>query len=148
MKRFVLGICIFLFMFLFTGCGGRSLKCVKVSDFGNYKEEETYYLRFNKKSVKLLDININVEDIKEFDDDSDDSTNFVLQSINDYFSSYYNNKGISYSISNKENGFEYNIKINFNKLSRDMKSKVDIINYTNSYEIVRDELEQKDFICK
>ena len=144
MKKYINYIFIIFVAMNITGCGAKSLKCVKVSDNDGLRLEQKYYLKFNKNSVKSIDL--------EFDVDSNgksiDSVDGLLQSINDSFSTYYGNKGINYSTSEKSNGFIYNIKINFNKLSNDLKSKINIINYMNSYDMIRYDLEQKDFVCE
>ena len=144
MKKFFRCVCMVICLMAFTGCGGKSLKCVKKTDNDNMKMTQEYKIKFNKDSVKSLFIDIDVD----FAEDSIDLKDNILQSVRDKFSSYYDNSGIAYSISDKSNGFDFQIKINFNKLDKDAKSKVDIINYAESYEMIKSDLEQKDFICK
>lgn len=144
MKKFLSLVFLSVCLMLSSGCSNKSLTCSKSIDKDVLKLDQEYRLKFNKDSVRSLSINIDAVST----DSSVDLSNTILQTVKDKFSSYYDEKGISYSVSEKSNGFNFKIKINFNKVSSSTKSKIDIINYSSSYETIKTDLEQDGFTCK
>lgn len=144
MRRILCCVCMSICLMLFTGCGKKSLKCVSELDNDILSMKQEYKIKFNKDSVSSLSINIDV-DGKNSDIELSDT---ILKTVSDKFSTYYDEDGVSHSVSEKSNGFNFKLAINFNKVSSSTKSKIDIINYASNYDTIKSDLEQEGFTCK
>jgi len=132
-------------MILITGCGNKTLKCNRDNSYSDemkmYQELE---LKFKSDSVSKLSMNMSVELGEEYLDFKDS----LLQSVESEFADFSDEKGLSYSSSNNDSGFDFKLKINFNKLSDSAKNNIDIVNYESSYESVKADLEESGYSCK
>lgn len=144
MKKFLYCCCFVLCLFLFTGCGSKTLKCSKESNNNNeMKMFQSINVSFKNDSVSKLSMNINVQLSENYIDLRDS----LIQSIENEFDDFNGEKGISYSTKKKDDGFDFKLDANFNKLSNDVKNDLSIINYESSYDAAKQEFENSGYSC-
>lgn len=143
-KNLYLG-CLVLGLLFFTGCGSKSLSCTREN---NYSDEmimnQDLSVSFKNDKVSKLSMDMDVklgESYASFKDS-------LIESVESEFSGFSDQSGISYKTSKNDDGFNFKVKINFNKLSDDAKKNLDIVNYENSYDGVKAELEDAGYSCK
>ena len=132
-------------LFFITGCSSKNLSCTRDRDYNSdINIHNALNVKFKNDHVSKLDFGINVV-LGESYPDSKDS---LIENIKDEFKELSDSKGVTYSIHDNADGFDFNLKINFNKLDDTSKKKVDIINYEKSYDSIKSELEDVGYICK
>lgn len=130
---------------LFTGCGSRTLKCSRENNYSDeMKMIQKLDIKFKSEHIKKLAMDMNVELGDEYLSFKDS----LITSVESEFSDYSNERGVSYSTSDTENGFNFKLKVNFNKLSDDLKKSIDIVDYEKSYDSIKNDLEESGYICK
>ena len=130
---------------LFTGCSSKTLNCSREN---NYSDEmimnQDLSVSFNGDKVSKLSMDMDVKLGESYNSFKDS----LIESVESEFSRYSDQSGISYKTNKNDNGFKFNVKINFNKLSDEAKKNLDIVNYENSYDGVKAELEDSGYNCK
>lgn len=151
MKRYIsfLGVSLFCCLF-FTGCSlkkedkSKVLECSSSNTVGSTSTEEVYKVYFRDDKVDKVSLNISVT-LSEPDNVTRDN---LESDVDSAFEDYKNRKGVSYSSDVNDNGFNIKMDINYNELSEDDKTSINIINAENSYDEVKLELENNSFLCK
>lgn len=151
MKRYIsfLGVSLFCCLF-FTGCSlkkednSKVLECSSSNTVGSTSTEEVYKVYFRDDKVDKVSLNISVT-LNEPDNVTRDN---LESDVDSAFGDYKNRKGVSYSSDVNDNGFNIKMDINYNQLSEDDKTSINIINAENSYDEVKLELENNSFLCK
>jgi hypothetical protein len=135
----------FLCLFLFTGCGNKTLRCSKDNDLSeDIKNHQELKIKFSGDSMSYLYFNSDVRISEEY-------LNFkegLLDSSKSEFKSYDGINGIKYSFSDKKDGYASNLKINFKKLRSEQKKNVHIVDYEATYDEVKQDLEDSGYSCK
>lgn len=142
MKKFLF---LFVGVLVCTGCSQKSLKCYidsKIDD--NTSTHKEYSIVFKNDIVSNFDMSIDVT-LTDVDDVTSDN---LKASVNDVFKEYSNMKGVNYSYNDKDNGFIISTKFDFNKIEKNDKDKVSILNYKKSYDAIKLDLENDGFTCK
>lgn len=145
MKKYVYLSCLAFGLLLFTGCGSKTLNCTREN---NYSDEmimnQDLSVSFKKDKVSKLSMAMDVKLGESYSNFKDS----LIESVESEFSNFSDQSGISYKTTDKGDGFNFKVKINFNKLSDDAKKNLDIVNYENSYDSVKIELEDAGYNCK
>ena len=135
MKKGIYFSCLVLGLLFFTGCGSKSLSCTREN---NYSDEmimnQDLTVSFKKDKVNKLSMNMDVKLGESYDSFKDS----LIESVESEFSKYSDQSGINYKTN----------KNNFNKLSDEARKNLDIVNYENSYDSVKFELEDAGYSCK
>lgn len=144
MKKYFYSFLALSLLFL-TGCGSKTLKCSRDNSYSDdMKMYQNLNVTFNGDSVSKLSMDMDIqlsEDYLEFKDS-------LIESIESEFSTFVNEKGLSYSTSVRDDGFVFKLKVNFNRLSAEAKNELDIIDSENSYDSIKNELEETGYTCK
>ena len=114
----------------------------KIDD--NTSTHKEYSIVFKNDIVSNFDMSIDVT-LTDVDDVTSDN---LKASVNDVFKEYSNMKGVNYSYNDKDNGFIISTKFDFNKIEKNDKDKVSILNYKKSYDAIKLDLENDGFTCK
>ncbi len=145
MRKNIYLSCLILGLFLFTGCGSKSLSCTREN---NYSDEmimnQSLNVSFKKDKVNKLSMDMDVKLGESYDSFKDS----LIESVESEFSKYSDQSGINYKTTKNDNGFNFKVKVNFNKLSDEARKNLDIVNYENSYDSVKLELEDSGYSCK
>ena len=151
MKHYMSFLGVFLLCcLLLVGCGLKKsdsstvLECSSSNTVGSTSTEEVYKIYFLDDKVDKVSLNISVT-LNEPDNVTRDN---LESDVDSAFEDYKNKKGVSYSSDVNDNGFNIKMDINYNELSEDDKTSINIINAENSYDEVKLELENNSFLCK
>ncbi len=132
-------------LFFITGCSSKNLSCTSDKDYSSDMNiHQVLNIKFKNDHVSNLDMSMDVV-LGESYLDSKDS---LIENIEDEFKDLSESKGVTYSIHDNVDGFDFNLKINFNKMDDISKEKVNLINYEKSYDSIKSELEDAGYICK
>lgn len=132
-------------LFLITGCSSKNLNCTRESDYSSEMSmKQVLTIKFKGEHVSYLDMKMNVL----LSDSYIDFKDSLIESIESEFSNFNGKRGVSYSTSDNVEGFDFRVKINFDKLDDNSKKDIDIVNYEKSYDSIKSELEESGYICK
>lgn len=145
MKK-VLYLCgIVLCLTFFTGCSSRSLNCNMIGDYNDdLKWNQQLKIKFSNDHVTKLSTNMNVSLSGQYSE----SKSSLIESVESEFSQIINEKGVKSSTTDTDDGFNYKISINFNKLSDEVKKKISIVDYSKTYDYIKNDLEEAGYICE
>ena len=136
--------------FLVTGCGEKSLKCTRENNAYDDQMKMTQGLNvsFDGDKASGLTFTMDVSLDKELIDGNPNIASELADTASSEFDNIKDNRGVSYSMSKKENGFSSKLKINFNKVDDDTKKKIYLINHQSSYSSIKNNLERDGYTCK
>ena len=137
-------------MLFVSGCSHISLSCTKeTKSFADFATSyEKYNFVYKNDTIYKLSASMEVifsEDTLSSDENIVDNMGATTSSS---FSDLLGKRGVSYSLSNKSNGFVSKLKINFSKLDDESKKNITFINYKDSYSAMKKNMENKGFECK
>lgn len=138
--------CLSLFsLFIITGCGDdRKLECVKSNNDSTMNINQKTVTTFNNDDLKKISIKMDVE-IKDIYTDHEDG---LIDSVKSQFQAFIGQNGFKDSITKKDNAFTFELDVDLNKVSDDIKSKIDFVNIYHDYVQTKNEFESKGYSCK
>lgn len=137
----IIGLC----LFFLTGCGKNSLNCSINRDYGDdLKIYQELKIKFSNNHVSKLNLSMNAS----LDGEYVNNKSSLIESVENEFSRIPEKNYVKYSSKDTSEGFNFNVKINYNKLSDDSKKLVSVINYGSSYDSVKLDLEESGYTCK
>ncbi len=132
-------------LLVFTGCGNKkSLKCSRNNDYNDQLSmEQVLNIVFKSDKLSSLSMDMNVS----LTDDYVDFKNSLIESAESEFKDI-DSKAIKYSTKETSNGFKFNVKINYNKLSDEEKDELYIVDYEKDYDALKADLVEAGYNCK
>ena len=103
---------------------------------------------FKGDKASSLTFTMNVSFDAELIENNSDIVSNLADSASSEFDNIKDKKGVSYSMSKKDNGFNSKLTINFNKLDDETKKKIYLINHQSPYSSVKSSLERDGYSCK
>lgn len=144
MKKVMSIVFVILGLFCLTGCGKNTLSCSRENVYDqDIQTHQKIKVKFKKNRVNNLSFYMNAKLSDLYLENRDK----LIESVESEYSDLPKN-GVKYKSSNTSDGFDFNIKINFGKLSDDVKKRIAIIDYEGSYDEIREDLEDSGFTCK
>lgn len=145
MKKYLYCVFVFLFIFLISGCGSnKSLKCTRDNDYNNQLTmNQKLNISFKNDKLNKLSMEMNVslsDEYLSFRDSLIESAESEFKEIN--------SKAVSYSTKQSDNGFTFNVKVDYNKLSNEEKQDLYIVDYEKDYNGIKTELIDAGYNCK
>ena len=135
---------IFLFMaIILTGCGDKTLSCVKEEDIDFSKVNEKQVITFSNNKIKLYE----AEMIIQLNDDTKDYADLLLSSLEEPFSDYKDKKGIEYKTNKKDNNISLTFSADYSKMDKETKKSLGI-SEDSSLEKTKKSLEDDGYTCK
>jgi hypothetical protein len=135
---------------LLTGCGGKTLKCTRENNIPDdqMKMSQELNISFNGDKASNLVFKMDVSFESELIENNPTIVDDLAGTASSEFDNIKDEKGISYSISKKSDGFSSKLKINFNKVDNETKKKIYLINHQSSYSTIKSNLEKDGYSCK
>lgn len=144
MKRLFNFCCLMVCLFLFTGCSSKTLKCTRETSYNDEMNmSQQLNIVFKNDHISKLSMNMDVELLGTYMDSRDS----LIDGAESEFNKYGDVSGIDYTTKINDSGFNFKVKLNFNKLSEDIKKDLVIANYENSYNSQKKELESTGYSC-
>ncbi len=145
MKKYFCSIFMLCAVMVLSGCNSRTLHCTRENVYSDEMNmDQVLDIKFNGETVSNLYTSMKVE----LGESYVSFKNSLLDSVKNEFKDLEDSKGFKSSYKESDNGFDYEVKINFKKLNDDEKNNISIINYENSYISIRNELEDEGYVCK
>lgn len=140
----------FVGLFLITGCGKKTLKCTRENNVYDDQMKMTQGLNisFNGEKASSLTFTMDVLLNNDLIDNNPNIASELADTASSEFDNIKDERGVSYSMSKKDNGFNSKLKINFNKIDDETKKKIYLINHQGSYSSIKSNLEKDGYSCK
>ena len=150
MKKVLCLCCGIVGFSLLTGCGGKTLKCTRENDIpeDQMKMNQVLNISFKGDKASNLVFKMDVSFDKELIENNPTIVDDLSSTAGSEFDNIKDAKGISYSMSKKDDGFNSKLKIDFDKVDNETKKKIYLINHQSSYSAVKSSLEKSGYSCK
>ncbi len=150
MKKVLYLCCGIVGFSLLTGCGGKTLKCTRENDIPDEQMKMNQVLNISFKGDKASNLVFKMD--VTFDNELIENNPTIVDDLSgtagSEFDNIKNQRGISYSMSKKSDGFSSKLKINFDKVDNETKKKIYLINHQSSYSTVKSNLEKDGYSCR
>ncbi len=135
-----------IFLLLLTvGCRDTTLTCTRrMVDSETTKADQEIKLVFDKKELKSGTLTIDYY----FLTDPEVNANSMRRSLENQFAIYDDKKGISYSVSDIDQGVRFQLKVKTKNLALEDKENLSMVVGYDSYRDASDTLIQEGYTCK
>lgn len=146
MKKCLFKVCVNLsfcsLLLLLSGCGKKTLSCNKVTDYTDMKTDHTVTLYFKGDSLVRYKFKANVILSGEKASLGEEMMGYDVN-----FKNLKPEKAVSFSTEKSDDGFIFKADVNVSKLDQNSKENVPLINYNNSFDEIKSDLEDNGYIC-
>lgn len=150
MKKILCLCCGIVGFALLTGCSDKTLRCTRENNIPDEQMKMSQELKVSFKGDKASDLVFKMD--VSFESDLIENNPTIVDDLSgtagSEFDSIKDEKGISYSMSKKSDGFSSKLKIDFDKVDNETKKKIYLINHQSSYSTIKGNLEKEGYSCK
>ena len=130
---------------LLTGCGKEKvLECDLKETQNGMQMSRNLKATFKGNEVKDITMKMDVVLEEKYKSYSD----MFVSSIDSQFTKYKNKKGLTYKTEKSDDGVVVNIYADLDKMSKEDKEELDLVDTTGSYDKTKEELEKEGYTCK
>lgn len=130
---------------MFTGCDSKVLECSKDDSYNDeMKMVQNLKITFKNDSIKKLSIDMNVELGESYIEYKDS----LIESVESEYATLKDSSAVDYSTSKKDNGFNFKLSADIDKMEETEKENLYIVNTGHSYEKAKAEFENDGYTCK
>lgn len=130
---------------LLTGCGKEKvLECDLKETQNGMQMSQNLKATFKGNEVKDITMKMDVVLEEKYKSYSD----MFVSSIDSQFTKYKNKKGLTYKTEKSDDGVVVNIYADLDKMSKEDKEELDLVDTTGSYDKTKEELEKEGYTCK
>ena len=129
---------------LLTGCGKEKvLECDLKETQNGMQMSQNLKATFKGNEVKDITMKMDVVLEEKYKSYSD----MFVSSIDSQFTKYKNKKGLTYKTEKSDDGVVVNIYADLDKMSKEDKEELDLVDTTGSYDKTKEELEKEGYTC-
>ncbi len=145
MKKLRVLSVLFLFTIIVTGCGGeKTLTCTKSDDSTGMTMNQNIVTTFKSNKATKVDMSIDVV----VDDQYKSQIGNIESSLKKQFSSYEEQKGVTFKTSTKDKTVNVNIVADLEKMDDAARKKLNITATDEKYDDVKEDFEDEGYSCK
>ena len=146
MKRGIVVFASIIALGLTVGCGnkGKVLECTKSEDQSGITLKSTIKANFKGNNVEDMVVDMDAVLPEKYAS----YKSMYIKAFKSEFSKYEDLKGVDVKISETDDGVKIKLTADLNKMDKDAKDKLDIVNTKANYDKSVKELETEGYTCK
>lgn len=142
-KRIIFGATMGVMLLSLTGCGGKTLTCTNTQEQTGMTMQAEVKVSFRNDTAS--DLNMTVK--TDIDDDYADRTSQFAKLLEEQYSSY-EDSGFDVDVKSTNNTVTLTLGADFAHMTDEEKENLGFDSSDNSYDAVKDSLEDSGFTCR
>ncbi len=124
-------LCLLLILFLAVGCGEKRLNCSqRIFDYDDFHVDKTVSLKFDKRKLTTGSLILDYY----YQNNVEENVAVMKEIVENNYAKFKDIDGIKFIFRDTSNGFQFELEVEFDKLSDEVKEDLSLVTDVTEYD--------------